>query len=77
MSDHNRQQVIELDGNCSLDEQFKQLIAKLDTCSLRRAVVPTLLYTTDEDEIPEENDAVRDLMFVFNCSCWLLWKCAY
>ena len=60
MMDHDRQYLIELDGNVALSTLFEQLINKLDTYSLRRAVVPIRLQSSEEEELPDEIETVSD-----------------
>ena len=60
MMDHDRQYLIELDGNVALSTLFEQLINKLDTYSLRRAVVPIRLQSSEEEELPDEIETVGD-----------------
>ena len=50
MSEHDRQHVIEVDGNCPVDVIIEKLLQKLDTYTSRRAVVPQLLKEIDEEE---------------------------
>ena len=76
MEDHDRQYIIELDGNYPLDNIFQQLITKLETYSLRPAVVPLRLQGVEEEsDIPDDLDTVRNLFFtlrnafVLNCDC--------
>ena len=59
MMDHDRQYLIELDGNLPLATIFEQLMIKLDTYSVRRAVVPIRLQSNEEEELPDEIDSVR------------------
>ena len=59
MSDHDRQCVIEVDGNCPLDILVEKLMLKLDTYTLRRAVVPYRFKEETEEDAPEDYDSVR------------------
>ena len=58
MMDHDRQYLIELDGNLPLATIFEQLLIKLDTYSVRRAMVPIRLQSNEEEELPDEIDTV-------------------
>jgi len=63
MSDHHRQNVIEVDGNCSIDTIAEKLLLKLDTYSSRRAVVPQQLREIEEEETRQiDEDPVRNAL---------------
>ena len=64
MSDHDRQYLIELDGNLPLSMMFDQLMTKLDTYTARRAVVPIRLQNAEEEELPDEIETVRMLIIM-------------
>ena len=50
--------MIELDGNCSPNTLFQQLISKLESFTLQRAVPPQRLLNPDEEELPDEIETV-------------------
>ena len=75
MSDHDRQYVIDLDGNCSLDVLAEKLTKKLDTYSFRRAVVPQLLKESEEEDLPEEVEPVCVIIIVSKIIKRFLWAC--
>ena len=58
IADHDRQYVIELDGNIPLLSMTEQLMGKLATYTARRAVLPIRLQASEEEELPDEIDTV-------------------
>lgn len=69
MGDHNRQYVIELDGNLPHKVLFEQLQIKLETYTAGHAIAPVVLLNSDEDELNEDMDDVMFMYFGFIIVC--------
>ncbi|XP_043531266.1 adenylate kinase 9 [Chiloscyllium plagiosum] len=61
MADHDRQNMIELDGNNKPHELFASVMYKLEFLGLQPAALVQPLYEEEEEEISEEIDDVSNL----------------
>ncbi|XP_056150135.1 adenylate kinase 9 [Lampris incognitus] len=56
MSDHDPFYLFELDGNITPEDLHLSVISRLESMAVKRASVPVLLHSHDEEELPDETD---------------------